>query len=148
MRALGVPFWLAGGYGNADKLREALEQGAAGIQVGTAFAFSEESGMRADLKKKLIEPGEQGRRRLSLPIRWLRPRDFRSRLRSWKDTSSQLPIYQERKRVCDLGYLREPYAAPDGQYWLSLLRRAGGRTIWQRAAKWKTPSAASACATR
>ena len=40
LRDLGVPFWLAGGYGNADKLREALEQGAAGIQVGTAFAFS------------------------------------------------------------------------------------------------------------
>jgi len=33
LRALGVPFWLAGGYGNAEKLREALEQGAAGIQV-------------------------------------------------------------------------------------------------------------------
>jgi len=35
LRALGVPFWLAGGYGNAEKLREALDQGAAGIQVGT-----------------------------------------------------------------------------------------------------------------
>ena len=54
LRALGVPFWLAGGYGNAEKLREALEQGAAGMQVGTAFAFSQESGMRADLKKSLI----------------------------------------------------------------------------------------------
>src|SRR3984957_1375040 len=54
MKALGVPFWLAGGYGNAAKLREAVEQGAAGIQVGTAFAFSAESGMRADLKKTLM----------------------------------------------------------------------------------------------
>ncbi len=40
MRALGVPFWLAGGYGNPQKVREALDQGAAGVQVGTAFAFS------------------------------------------------------------------------------------------------------------
>ena len=40
LRALGVPFWLAGGYGNAKSLRFALEQGAAGVQVGTAFAFS------------------------------------------------------------------------------------------------------------
>jgi nitronate monooxygenase len=30
-------------------------------------------------------------------------------------SSSQLPIYQERKRVCDLGYLREPYAGQDGR---------------------------------
>ncbi len=30
-------------------------------------------------------------------------------------TSSALNVYQERKRVCDLGYLREPYAAPDGK---------------------------------
>src|ERR1700679_95996 len=54
LRALGVPFWLAGGYGNAEKLREAVLQGAAGIQVGTAFAFSRESGMRTDLKQRLL----------------------------------------------------------------------------------------------
>ena len=60
LRELGVPFWLAGGYGNADKLREALEQGAAGIQVGTAFAFSEESGMRPDLKKRLLAQAMTG----------------------------------------------------------------------------------------
>ena len=54
MREMGVPFWLAGGFGNAEKLRDALDQGAAGIQVGTAFAFSEESGLRPDLKTKLI----------------------------------------------------------------------------------------------
>src|SRR6185437_15444124 len=38
LRALGVPFWLAGGYGHAGQLQYALEQGAAGIQAGTAFA--------------------------------------------------------------------------------------------------------------
>ncbi len=60
LRALGVPFWLAGGYGSAAKLREALDQGAAGVQVGTAFAFSRESGMRADLKTRLIEQAIAG----------------------------------------------------------------------------------------
>ena len=39
---LGLPFWLAGGYGSAEKLKEALAEGAAGIQVGTAFAFCDE----------------------------------------------------------------------------------------------------------
>ena len=60
LRALGVPFWLAGGYGSPAKLREALDQGAAGVQVGTAFAFSRESGMRADLKSRLIEQAIAG----------------------------------------------------------------------------------------
>jgi nitronate monooxygenase len=29
-------------------------------------------------------------------------------------TASEQGVYEERKRVCDLGYLREPYNAPDG----------------------------------
>ena len=60
LRTLGVPFWLAGGYGNAEKVREALDQGAAGVQVGTAFAFSRESGMRSDLKRSLLAKAVAG----------------------------------------------------------------------------------------
>ena len=112
-REMGVPFWLAGGYGNAEKLREALSEGAAGIQVGTAFAFSEESGMRADLKARLIEQA-----RASLgdvftdPL--ASPTGFPFKVAQLDGTASSLPIYQERKRVCDLGYLREPYATETG----------------------------------
>ena len=63
MRALGVPFWLAGGYGNAAKLREALDQGAAGVQVGTAFAFSRESGMSTRPESAADSAGHRGHRR-------------------------------------------------------------------------------------
>jgi nitronate monooxygenase len=48
MRELELPFWLAGGYGSAEKLREALATGATGVQVGTSFAFCVESGLRDD----------------------------------------------------------------------------------------------------
>jgi len=113
LRALGVPFWLAGGYGNAEKLREALEQGAAGIQVGTAFAFSTESGMRTDLKEKLIAQAIAGRGAVFTdPL--ASPTGFPFKVAQLEGTSSALPIYQERKRVCDLGYLRDPYAAENG----------------------------------
>ncbi|MCX6890332.1 MAG: nitronate monooxygenase, partial [Verrucomicrobia bacterium] len=37
IRALGLPCWLAGGYGLPGKLQQALQLGAAGIQVGTPF---------------------------------------------------------------------------------------------------------------
>ena len=113
LRALGVPFWLAGGYGNAAKLKEALDQGAAGIQVGTAFAFSRESGMRADLKKRLMAQAIEGRGQVFTdPV--ASPTGFPFKVALLEGTSSAFPIYQERKRVCDLGYLRDPYSTPDG----------------------------------
>jgi nitronate monooxygenase len=113
LRALGVPFWLAGGYGNAEKLREALEQGAAGIQVGTAFAFSEESGMRSDLKKRLMTQAKAGTGDVFTdPL--ASPTGFPFKVAQLEGTSSAFNIYQERKRVCDLGYLRDPYATEGG----------------------------------
>ena len=113
MRAMGVPFWLAGGYGNAQKLREALDQGAAGIQVGTAFAFSQESGLRADLKKKLLAQAKTASGVVFTdPL--ASPTGFPFKVALLEGTSSAFPIYQERKRVCDLGYLRDPYTTSDG----------------------------------
>jgi nitronate monooxygenase len=114
LRALGVPFWLAGGYGNAEKLREALDQGAAGIQVGTAFAFSRESGMRPDLKKRLMAQAKTNSGVVFTdPL--ASPTGFPFKVALLEGTSSEFPIYQERKRVCDLGYLREPYSGQDGR---------------------------------
>jgi nitronate monooxygenase len=114
LRALGVPFWLAGGYGNAEKVREALEQGAAGVQVGTAFAFSRESGLRADLKKTLLAQAVTGSGEVFTdPV--ASPTGFPFKVALLEGTSSAFNIYQERKRVCDLGYLREPYAVDEGK---------------------------------
>lgn len=114
LRALGVPFWLAGGYGSAAMLREALGQGAAGIQAGTAFAFSQESGLRPDLKSRLIAQAVAGTAKVFTdPL--ASPTGFPFKVAQLDGTSSAFPIYQERKRVCDLGYLREPYASGDGE---------------------------------
>ena len=114
LRRLGVPFWLAGGYGNAEKVREALDQGAAGVQVGTAFAFSRESGMRSDLKRSLLAKAVAGTGEVFTdPL--ASPTGFPFKVAQLEGTSSAFPIYQERKRVCDLGYLREPYAAGEGK---------------------------------
>jgi len=114
LRALGVPFWLAGGYGSAAKLREALDQGATGVQVGTAFAFSRESGMQADLKARLIEQAMAAAGEVFTdPL--ASPTGFPFKVAQLEGTTSAANIYEERNRTCDLGYLREPYAAGDGQ---------------------------------
>lgn len=113
LRALGVPFWLAGGYGNPAKLRQAVEQGAAGVQVGTAFAFSRESGMEAGMKQQLIDRAAAGTGEVFTdPL--ASPTGFPFKVAQLEGTSSAAETYQQRKRVCDLGYLREPYFAADG----------------------------------
>jgi nitronate monooxygenase len=113
LRALGVPFWLAGGYGNADKLREALDQGAAGVQTGTAFAFSRESGLRPDLKHRLLQQAAAGSGQVFTdPL--ASPTGFPFKVAQLAGTSSSLDVYEERARVCDLGYLREPYVTSEG----------------------------------
>jgi nitronate monooxygenase len=113
LRKLGVPFWLAGGYGNAGRLREALDRGAAGVQVGTAFALSRESGLRPDLKKLLLAQAVAGKGEVYTDPQ-ASPTGFPFKVAQLDGTSSSSAVYQQRKRVCDLGYLREPYAAPDG----------------------------------
>jgi len=114
LRKLGVPFWLAGGYGSAEKLREALEQGAAGVQVGTAFAFSEESGLRHDLKKMLVAQAAEGTAKVFTdPV--ASPTGFPFKVAQLAGTYSDQGVAATRTRVCDLGYLREPYWTEEGK---------------------------------
>ncbi len=109
LRELGVPFWLAGGYGHADKVKEAVDMGAAGVQVGTAFAFSEESGMRTDLKRSLLAQARAGTGKVFTdPL--ASPTGFPFKVAQLSGSYSDEGVAQARTRVCDLGYLREPYA--------------------------------------
>ena len=114
IRELGLPFWLAGSYGQPGKLADALRLGAAGIQVGTAFAFCEESGMSADLKWQAIQLSREGKARVFTdPL--ASPTGFPFKVVQLPGTLSDASAYEERTRVCDLGYLRHPYRRPDGQ---------------------------------
>ena len=114
LRALGVPFWLAGGYGRPGKLHEALKEGAAGIQVGTAFAFSRESGLRDDLKSKIVEQATTGTAAIFTdPL--VSPTGFPFKVVQLDGTNSEDAAYQARQAICDLGYLRELYVMPDGK---------------------------------
>lgn len=113
LRALGVPFWLAGGYGNAESVRYALEQGATGVQVGTAFAFTEESGLAPDLKQKLLAQAVAGTGDVFTdPL--ASPTGFPFKVAQMQGSYSDPEVAEARIRVCDLGYLREAYAVPDG----------------------------------
>ncbi len=110
---LGVPFWLAGGYGHPEKLREALAQGAAGVQVGTAFEFSEESGLREDYKHALLQKAMAGEAMVFTdPL--ASPTRFPFKVARLEGTGSEPDVYAARPRICDLGFLHEPYRTPEG----------------------------------
>ena len=113
LRELGVPFWLAGGYGNPEMLREALAQGAAGVQVGTAFEFTNESGLREDYKKELIAKAIAGQARVFTdPL--ASPTGFPFKVAQLEGTYSDAEVVAARPRICDLGFLREPYRTAEG----------------------------------
>ena len=114
LRKLGVPFWLAGGYGSPARIHEALEQGAAGVQVGTPFALSDESGLREDLKRQLLWQVAAGTAEVFTdPL--ASPTGFPFKVAQIDETLSSHAVYEQRSRLCDLGYLREPYATAEGK---------------------------------
>lgn len=113
MRALGIPFWLAGGYGHPAKLREALAEGACGVQVGTAFALCEESGLDAALKRRAREQAAAGQ----LVVRTdpvASSTGYPFKVAQVPGTLADPEIHTDRQRRCDLGYLATPYRQPDG----------------------------------
>ena len=111
VKPLGLPFWLAGGFGRPGRLAEALEAGAAGIQVGTLFAFCDESGFTAEIKSSVLSHAARGKVDVFTdPL--ASPTGFPFKTVRW---AADPAIGIERHRVCDLGYLRIAYRTPTGE---------------------------------
>ncbi len=115
IRDLGLPFWLAGGYDDPDKVREALELGAAGVQVGTPFAYCEESGFDTDVKRRVLDLSRNGTATVFTdPV--ASPSGFPFKVVDLEGTLSDPAVYAGRERErCELGYLRTAYRREDGQ---------------------------------
>ena len=114
LRDIGLPFWLAGSFGTPEGLQDALAVGAEGIQLGTAFAFSVESGLIPDLKRSILDQAMNG----GVDVRsdWrVSPTGFPFRVVQVDGTLSDDAVYAERRRVCDLGALRTPYKTENGK---------------------------------
>ncbi|MCR4340851.1 MAG: nitronate monooxygenase [Gemmatimonadaceae bacterium] len=110
MRELGLPFWLAGGAGSPQHLVDALKVGAAGVQVGTLFAFCEESGLEPGLKQEILDYAARGEVDIITDPR-ASPTGYPFKVARWgKDSGGP-----ERMRLCDLGYLRVAYKRDDGR---------------------------------
>jgi nitronate monooxygenase len=113
LRELGVPFWLAGGYGTAESLHRALAAGAAGVQVGTAFAFCAESALREDYKRALLRKAAAGDADVFTdPVS--SPTGFPFKAAQLEGSLSEYKAYAARPRICDLGFMREAHWTDGG----------------------------------
>ncbi len=113
MKPLGLPFWLAGGYGNPAQVQNALEAGAAGVQVGTAFALCDESGMEPELKQRLVRQVlDEDAQVFTSPT--ASPTGFPFKIALVPGTLSDQAAYDARLRICDLGFLHSLFKKADG----------------------------------
>ena len=111
LRDLGLPFWLAGGTGSPTRLADALLEGATGIQVGTLFAFCEESGFADRLKRDVLDHAA----RVDIEVitdALASPTGYPFKVVSWAGDETST---RTRERKCDLGYLRIAYKRVDAR---------------------------------
>jgi nitronate monooxygenase len=113
MKALGLPFYLAGSRGSPEDLKAALDAGATGIQVGTAFALAQDSGLSPSIRSQLLKKIANETLDIYTDPRGS-PTGFPFKVARLEGTNSDTDLVAARVRVCDLGYLREPYRKADG----------------------------------
>ena len=114
IKQLGLPFWLAGGYDSPEKLQHALDAGAVGIQVGTAFGYCAESALDETLKSRIIQKVlDQEMKVRTDPV--VSPTAYPFKVVQLEGTLSDPEIYQNRIRLCDVGMLRHLYKREDGK---------------------------------
>ena len=113
MKPFGLPFWFAGGYGNPEQVKTVLAAGATGVQVGTAFALCDESGMEPSLKQSVLRQVlDDAVQVFTSPI--ASPTGFPFKVAQVAGTLSGPELYAARNRICDLGFLRVIVRTDDG----------------------------------
>lgn len=127
IRDVGMPFWMAGGYGSHARLQDALAAGAFGIQVGSTFALAEESGMKPEYRSAILKELRNGTDDAALVKTTIfSPTGFSFKVVQLKDTLSDDEVYEARRRTCDIGLLQQRgFSKPDED---------GTRTLFQRCA--------------
>ncbi len=114
IRAIGLPFWLAGGYATPEKFTFAISQGAVGIQVGSIFALSHESGITKELRQQVLtQLANKSLKVITDPLG--SPTSFPFKYAELDETISDHAEFESRVKLCDLGYLRTVVERPNNR---------------------------------
>ena len=102
--ALGLPFWTAGGCGFPEKLATP-DAPRRRRQVGTLFARAAESGMVAEVRRRVLKLIWQQKLEVVTDVR-ASPSTFPFKVALVPDTIGDPSVYAERPRLCNVGHLR------------------------------------------
>lgn len=109
LRDLGIPFWIGGSFASPEGLAKAKALGAVGIQVGSIFALSDDSGMKHSFRQEICCLGFRG----ELDVRTdpnASPTGFPLKVAQLAGTLSNSDVYTDRDRVCSRRALQFPVA--------------------------------------
>ena len=110
MKEIGRPFWLAGGFASPEALKDAIAQGAQGIQLGTIFAYCIDSGILPETKKEVLQMYFDGKLKVKTDFD-CSPTGFPFKVITLKNSVTNPEVGKKRSRICDMGYLRTAYAS-------------------------------------
>jgi NAD(P)H-dependent flavin oxidoreductase YrpB (nitropropane dioxygenase family) len=113
LRELDVPFWLGGGVTSSTNVIDAFSVGAAGVQVGTLFAYCDESGMVPSLRAQIVQGAKSATLKVHTSMQ-ASSTGYPFKIAAVNGTISDEVVYEGRERKCDLGYLREAYLKDSG----------------------------------
>jgi nitronate monooxygenase len=114
IKELDIPFFLAGSFVTPEIISKTIDEaGASGIQVGTIFALTSESGFEESIKLEIVNKIKNNTINIFTdPL--ASPTGFPFKVASIKGTLSEQDIYDNRPRVCNLRYLAELYKDENG----------------------------------
>ena len=118
VKALGVPIYVAGAFDHGGTRRDLevwIARGAYGIQVGSRFALCTDSGMRPDLRERIIAANASA----SLHVETsavMSPTGYPLKVVPLSGTISDPAVYAARERICNRLYLAQSHfeTRPDG----------------------------------
>lgn len=113
IRGLGLPFWLAGGMDSSQSIANAEKLGAAGIQVGTAFAFCSDSGMENTVRRRAIAYAMADQLTVRTEGRGS-PTGYPFKTLDLLGTEGGRDPSERERQSCNHGYLRTAYQKEDG----------------------------------
>lgn len=114
VKALGVPIYVAGAFahgGTSRDLEAWIERGAYGIQVGSRFALCTDSGLRADLRERIIAANATST--LHVETReGMSPTGYPLKVVPLPGTIADPAVYAARERICNRLYLAQSHFEP------------------------------------
>ncbi|MEX2029263.1 MAG: nitronate monooxygenase [Candidatus Paceibacterota bacterium] len=112
--SFGIPFWIGGAYASPEGLAKARKLGAVGIQAGSIFALSDDSGLDSYYRAEIRRLGYRGELEvLSDPT--ASPTGFPFQIPQLQGTHSDSEVYATRERNCSRKALQFPAELPNGK---------------------------------